>query len=132
MASADGESLFRQLYAMNIESGEVRELCTPPTGTGEEENYSLEEKLRRERARQLHTGITSYAWAEGAEGIGQSERGGAVGEVGAEASAMASAALQLMTRSKCVVADVVEYVVWCWGQGRFWCRWGTRCSCRRG
>ncbi len=70
LASADGESLFRQLYAMDIETGQVRELCTPPTGTGEEENYSLEEKLRRERARQLHTGITSYAWAEGAEGTG--------------------------------------------------------------
>jgi len=71
LASADGESLFRQLYAMEIESGQVRELCTPPTGTGEEENYSLEEKLRRERARQLHTGITSYAWAEGAKGAGK-------------------------------------------------------------
>lgn len=102
---------------MDIASGSVRELCKPPSGTGEEDNFSLEEKLRRraplshsppfaphplfppprpylapalapfhpppsllhsrppihlrERARQLHTGITSYAWAEGAEGAGK-------------------------------------------------------------
>ena len=27
---------------------QVRELCKPPSGTGEEENFSLEEKLRRQ------------------------------------------------------------------------------------
>lgn len=70
LSSSDG-SLTRQLYAMNIASGEVKELCKPPSGTGEEDNFSLEEKLRRERARQLHTGITSYAWAEGAAGAGK-------------------------------------------------------------
>jgi hypothetical protein len=69
LASSDG-SLKRQLYAMDIASGQVRELCKPPSGTGEEETFSLEEKLRRERARQLHTGITSYAWAEGAQDTG--------------------------------------------------------------
>ena len=66
LASSDG-SLSRQLYAMDIASGHVRELCKPPSGTGEEETFSLEEKLRRERARQLHTGITSYAWSDGAK-----------------------------------------------------------------
>ena len=70
LASSDG-SLSRQLYAMDISNGQVRELCKPPSGTGEEETFSLEEKLRRERARQLHTGITSYAWAEGAQGAGK-------------------------------------------------------------
>ena len=70
LASSDG-SLNRQLYAMDIATGQVRELCKPPSGTGEEESFSLEEKLRRERARQLHTGITSYAWAEGTEGAGK-------------------------------------------------------------
>eukprot|EP00960_Hanusia_phi_P014932 441905-Hanusia_phi.AAC.4 len=70
LASSDG-SLNRQLYAMDIATGQVRELCKPPSGTGEEDSFSLEEKLRRERARQLHTGITSYAWAEGAEGAGK-------------------------------------------------------------
>ena len=70
LASSDG-SLSRQLYAMDIMNGQVRELCKPPSGTGEEETFSLEEKLRRERARQLHTGITSYAWAEGAEDVGK-------------------------------------------------------------
>ena len=63
LASADG-SLTRQLYAMDIATGEVRQLCKPHSGTGEEDNFSLEEKLRRERSRQLHTGITSYAWAK--------------------------------------------------------------------
>jgi dipeptidyl-peptidase-4 len=70
LASSDG-SLSRQLYAMDVANGQVRELCKPPSGTGEEETFSLEEKLRRERARQLHTGITSYAWAEGAEDAGK-------------------------------------------------------------
>ena len=70
LASSDG-SLSRQLYAMDIMNGQVRELCKPPSGTGEEETFSLEEKLRRERARHLHTGITSYAWAEGAEDVGK-------------------------------------------------------------
>ncbi len=70
LASSDG-SLSRQLYAMDGANGQVRELCKPPSGTGEEETFSLEEKLRRERARQLHTGITSYAWAEGAEDAGK-------------------------------------------------------------
>lgn len=60
LASADG-SLTRQLYAMDISSGQVQELCKPPSGTGEEKNFSLEEKLRRERARQLHTGTCAKA-----------------------------------------------------------------------
>lgn len=58
LASSDG-SLTRQLYAMDITSGSVQELCKPPSGTGEEATFSLEEKLRRERARQLHTGTSS-------------------------------------------------------------------------
>ncbi|KAJ1490770.1 dipeptidyl peptidase IV N-terminal region-domain-containing protein, partial [Baffinella frigidus] len=70
LASSDG-SLTRQLYAMDITSGSVQELCKPPSGTGEEATFSLEEKLRRERARQLHTGITSYALAEGDQGAGR-------------------------------------------------------------
>jgi dipeptidyl-peptidase-4 len=60
---SSGGSLAQQLWALDIASGELSELAKPPEGVGEEETLSLEEKLRRERARQLHTGITSFAWA---------------------------------------------------------------------
>mmetsp|Transcript_18917 Transcript_18917/g.44001 ORF Transcript_18917/g.44001 Transcript_18917/m.44001 type:complete len:857 (+) Transcript_18917:78-2648(+) len=54
------DSLKRQLYATNTSAGSTQELaCTPP-GTGDEENLSLEEKLRRERARIMTTGVTSF------------------------------------------------------------------------
>lgn len=56
--------LRRELRAMNIATGQVTELCKPPSGEGEEENFSLEEKLRRERTRDVFTGITKYAWSE--------------------------------------------------------------------
>ena len=55
LASSDG-SLSRQLYAMDVANGQVRELCKPPSGTGEEETFSLEEKLRRERASKVDRG----------------------------------------------------------------------------
>merc|ERR1719277_873704 len=53
-------TLSQQLYATNVATGAVREVaCTPP-GTGEEKDLSLEEKLRRERARMMNTGVTSF------------------------------------------------------------------------
>ena len=45
-----------------VRSGECQEICKPEHGAGEEDTLSLEEKLRRERARELATGITSYCW----------------------------------------------------------------------
>ena len=43
----------------------IATLCS----VGEEASFSLEEKLRRERQRQLHTGVTSYAWGSSGEVI---------------------------------------------------------------
>ena len=56
-------SLTRQLFAYDTKSGETRLLVQPPGGGVTEESLSLEEKLRRERARQLGLGITQYFWA---------------------------------------------------------------------
>lgn len=66
--SAQG-SLVRQLFVFDPDSGEKRLLIEPPGGGATEENLSLEEKLRRERQRQLDLGITDYAWAPAGERI---------------------------------------------------------------
>jgi len=64
--SAD-DSLTRQLYAIDLDSGE-REVVVQPGDKGvTEDNISLEEKLRRERARERGLGITSYDWAQRGE-----------------------------------------------------------------
>lgn len=55
--------LTRSAFVSNIETGAVRELCKAPVGIGQEATFSLEEQLRRERQRQLHTGISSYSWS---------------------------------------------------------------------
>jgi dipeptidyl-peptidase 4 len=57
-------SLERRLYAFDPQSGEHRLLTEPPEGLKGEEDISPEEALRRERQRQLETGVTQYAWAE--------------------------------------------------------------------
>lgn len=57
-------TLSRQLYAFDLESGEQKTLVRPPDGGATEQSLSLEEKLRRERQRQMGLGITTYAWAE--------------------------------------------------------------------
>ena len=56
----------RQLFGVAVASGQRSQLVNIKDERGDED-YSLEEKLRRERARQLHTGITSYAWAKDAD-----------------------------------------------------------------
>lgn len=53
-------TLSRQLYATNVATGETRSVACCPPGTGEEAELSLEEKLRRERARIMNTGVTSF------------------------------------------------------------------------
>jgi dipeptidyl-peptidase-4 len=59
-------SLSRQLYGFDPQSGQSRLLLAPAEGGTTEEGVSLEEALRRERQRQLETGVTHYAWsAEG-------------------------------------------------------------------
>lgn len=58
--SAEG-TLTQQLYACDPVTGTTRLLVIPPTGGETEETLSLEEKLRRERARSLAVGVTRYA-----------------------------------------------------------------------
>ncbi|MCB0011834.1 MAG: DPP IV N-terminal domain-containing protein [Anaerolineales bacterium] len=62
LLSPDG-SLDRQLYGFDPETGERQLLLAPAGGGTTEATVSLEEALRRERQRQLETGVTSYIWA---------------------------------------------------------------------
>lgn len=65
LAPADPTSLTRRLYGTYLKTNALQ--CPievfQPKGQGEEGDFSLEEKLRRERARMMSTGVTSYAWA---------------------------------------------------------------------
>jgi len=54
-------TLSRQLYALDLKTGERQLLFTTEKETTEE-NLSLAEALRRERQRQLGTGVTHYEW----------------------------------------------------------------------
>jgi dipeptidyl-peptidase-4 len=59
-------SLRRDLFVLDLETGERR----TPLGRGggvTEENLTLEERLRRERARDLGQGVTSAVWAKHAD-----------------------------------------------------------------
>lgn len=56
-------SLRRDLFVLDVESGERRQLLGDSGGVTEED-LSLEERLRRERARDLGQGVTSATWAE--------------------------------------------------------------------
>ncbi|TYZ63228.1 hypothetical protein PybrP1_012641 [[Pythium] brassicae (nom. inval.)] len=55
-------ALSRQLYALDVRARTTQLLASPPNQGDTERNLSLEEKLRRERQRQMGVGITSYAW----------------------------------------------------------------------
>ncbi len=58
------DSLVRELYAKDLQSGEVVHAVAPPGGGESEENLSPEEKLARERLRQRALGVTRYTWAK--------------------------------------------------------------------
>ena len=78
LKSSEYGSLSRQLYATNVGTGETFPLaCTPP-GVGEEKELSLEEKLRRERARIMNTGVTSFKVAGKSKGRVLVPMGGAL------------------------------------------------------
>ncbi|KAF4318571.1 hypothetical protein BBO99_00007005 [Phytophthora kernoviae] len=62
-ASGAQNGLSRQLYALDVATRRVALLAAPPNKGNTEGNLSLEEKLRRERQRQMGVGITSYAWS---------------------------------------------------------------------
>ncbi len=53
--------LTQQLYALDTETGRSRAVFVPTEPSGEKE--SLEEQLRKERARELAGGVTRYWWA---------------------------------------------------------------------
>jgi len=57
-------TLHQQLYAYRPESNEHWQWVTPLGAGDQEATLSLEEKLRRERARSRALGITRYAWAK--------------------------------------------------------------------
>lgn len=56
-------SLVRQMFAFDPATGARRRYISPPGEGATEDNLSLEEKLRRERMRQLDLGVTDYAWS---------------------------------------------------------------------
>lgn len=57
-------SLRRSLFVAEVDTGGVRELLgARGPGAVTEEGLSLQERLRRERQRELGQGVTSFAWA---------------------------------------------------------------------
>lgn len=59
LASPPGQ-LSRTLQRLDLETDRVDEVLK---GAADESSYSAEEKMRRERMRLLHTGVTEYEWA---------------------------------------------------------------------
>ena len=59
LASPPG-STSQKLYSLDLASGTVSELLG---ADADESTYTAEEKLRRERLRMLHTGVTEYSWS---------------------------------------------------------------------
>ena len=61
--SGGGASLSRQFYAFDVASQTTKQFVDAASVGGDtENNLSLEEKLRRERQRQLGVGVTNYQW----------------------------------------------------------------------
>src|SRR2546423_12907765 len=56
--------LVRDLWGLELATGQRQRWLSPPGETVTEENISHEEMLRRERLRLRETGITEYLWAE--------------------------------------------------------------------
>src|SRR5256885_12888323 len=61
--SARGD-LVRDLWRLDLATGQKEHWLSPPGEAVTEENISREEALRRERLRLRETGITEYIWAE--------------------------------------------------------------------
>ncbi|EQC25621.1 hypothetical protein SDRG_16517 [Saprolegnia diclina VS20] len=59
---SSNNELTQQLYGLDMASLAVSLVARPPGSGNTESNLSLEEKLRRERQRQMGTGITSFLW----------------------------------------------------------------------
>jgi dipeptidyl-peptidase-4 len=77
LGAGESGSLTQQLWKRTIikdglipEDGsddEITVLAKPPEGVGQEDTLSEEEKFRRERTRQLETGITNFEYSENKE-----------------------------------------------------------------
>ncbi len=61
--SAEG-NLTRELYALDLATGATSLALAPPAAATTEEGLTPEERLRRERQRQIALGVTHYAWAQ--------------------------------------------------------------------
>ncbi len=65
---AEPGSLRQILVAVDVATGRRREITTPGAEV-EEAALGIEERLRRERARELAVGVTRYQWAEHADRV---------------------------------------------------------------
>jgi len=65
---AEPGSLHQSLVVVDVDTGAARHVPTPGADV-EEGAISLEEELRRERARELAVGVTRYQWAESADRV---------------------------------------------------------------
>ncbi len=61
---SEGGSLVRGLWGYDIATGERQPIVTPGSEAADESELSLEEQLRRERARLRETGVTHYSYAK--------------------------------------------------------------------
>lgn len=55
-------TLNRSIFSYDLASGETKVVFSPPDGGLDESKLSAEEKLRRERSRELGLGVTNYQW----------------------------------------------------------------------
>ncbi len=59
---AEPGTLHQRLVAVDVDTGAMRAIATPGEDVAEDD-LPLEERLRRERARELAVGVTRYAWS---------------------------------------------------------------------
>jgi len=74
LGAGESGSLTQQLWkrtiikdgeiSLDASTDDIAVLAKPPEGVGQEDTLSEEEKLRRERTRQLETGITNFEYSE--------------------------------------------------------------------
>lgn len=63
LVSAD-QTLSRNVFVFNLNGGELELFFSAPDGGLDENNLSVEEKLRRERSRERGLGVTRYEWVK--------------------------------------------------------------------
>lgn len=65
---AEPGSLHQSLHVVDVDRGTTTRLPTPGAAV-DEATVGIEERLRRERARELAVGVTRYQWADGADRV---------------------------------------------------------------